>query len=246
MPRPRSDIEPRIVLSARRCFLEQGVDGASLRAVAKGAGTSIGMVYYYFKTKDDLFFAVVEETYAKLLSDMTEALSPDAPIDERLRRLYLRIAAASPTEVETVQLVAREALVSTSRRDRLIERFLAGHIPLVLQALAEGVSQGSVDQRRPLSLLAMATLALGVLPQFIRRAGGDRLPLHDWPETSAMAAELVDLLFHGIAPRAASPPLPAAAPRAAADRPRASEPRTGSKGPASRPRSGKKAPARSR
>ena len=61
MARPRSDIEPRIVHAARRRFLKEGVDGASLRTIARDAKTSIGMVYYYFPTKDDLFFAVVEE-----------------------------------------------------------------------------------------------------------------------------------------------------------------------------------------
>ena len=45
MARPRSDIEPRIVHAARRRFLKEGVDGASLRTIAKDAGTSIGMVY---------------------------------------------------------------------------------------------------------------------------------------------------------------------------------------------------------
>ena len=51
------------------------------------------MVYYYFPTKDDLFLAVVEETYVKLLADMTRALAPDVPVKERIRRLYARMGA---------------------------------------------------------------------------------------------------------------------------------------------------------
>jgi AcrR family transcriptional regulator len=38
--------------------LGDGVDGASLREIAREAGTNIGMVVYYFATKDDLFLAV--------------------------------------------------------------------------------------------------------------------------------------------------------------------------------------------
>ena len=70
MARPRSDIGPRIVHAARRRFLVEGVDGASLRAIAHDARTSIGMIYYYFPTKDDLFLAVVEEMYVTVLADM--------------------------------------------------------------------------------------------------------------------------------------------------------------------------------
>src|SRR4029077_6434218 len=57
MARPRSDIQPRIVRAARERFLAEGVDGASLRTIASDAGTNVGMVFYYFPTKDDLFLA---------------------------------------------------------------------------------------------------------------------------------------------------------------------------------------------
>ena len=58
MGRTPSDIAPRIVHAARRRFLSDGVEGASLRAIARDARTSIGMIYYYYPAKDDLFLAV--------------------------------------------------------------------------------------------------------------------------------------------------------------------------------------------
>ena len=198
MARPRSDIEPRIVNAARRRFLEQGVHGASLRTIARDAGTSIGMVYYYFPTKDDLFFAVVEEVYAKILSDMARALEPNAPVEERIHRIYTRIGALSDAELVTVQLVVREALVSSSRFRRLLARFQRGHIPLVLGALADGVREGSVDGALPAPLLLLATLSIGAVPQFVRRAAGKRAPFSDLPSGEAFAEILVRVLFHGI------------------------------------------------
>jgi AcrR family transcriptional regulator len=198
MARPKSDIEPRIVNAARRRFLHEGVDGASLRTIARDAGTSIGMVYYYFPTKDDLFFAVVEEVYAKLLSDMTRALEPNTPAPERIRRLYERVGAVTETELHTVQLVVREALVSSKRLRRLIARFQRGHIPLVLSALADGIREGSIDPTLPPALLLLATLSIGAVPQFVRRAAGKRAPFADLPPSDALAPILVRVLFHGI------------------------------------------------
>ena len=75
MARPRGNIDQRIVRAARVLFLRDGVDGASLRDIARRARTSIGMIYYYFPIKDDLFLAVVEEVYAKLLGDLGVALA---------------------------------------------------------------------------------------------------------------------------------------------------------------------------
>src|SRR6266545_901848 len=105
MARPRTDIAPRILHAARARFLAEGVDGASLRAIARAAGTSIGMLYYYFSSKDDLFLAVVEEVYGALLADLARALAPDAPVEERIAALYQRIAAMSDEELSVIRLV---------------------------------------------------------------------------------------------------------------------------------------------
>lgn len=201
MARPRTDIAPRILRAARRRFREKGVDGASLRAIAKDAGTSIGMIYYYHPTKDALFFAVIEETYEKFMGDLEQALAKDLPLEARLVRLYERLGSATTDEVDTLRLVVQEALLGSSRFERLIERFLRGHLPLVLDALLEGVKDGKVDDRRHPWVLLMATLALAGPPQFVRRAVGHRLPVAGVPAGTELARELVGVLLQGIAKR---------------------------------------------
>jgi len=184
--------------AARRRFLEEGVDGASLRKIASDARTSIGMVYYYFPTKDDLFFGVVEEVYGKLLADMTQALAPDVPVKERIRRLYTRVGALSDDELATVRLIAREVLVSSSRLERLLGRFQRGHLPLVFATLAEGVGDGSIRGDLPPPLLFLCTLAIGAFPQLLLRVVGPRLPVGALPDRAALADQLVGVLFGGV------------------------------------------------
>jgi len=201
MARPRTDIAPRILLAARRRFLKNGVDGATLRAIARDAGTSIGMIYYYFPTKDHLFFAVVEQQYGAVLHDMELALSPAHPVEERLQRLYERIAALRDEEAEVLRLVAMEGLMGSPRFQRLVERFMHGHVPLILATLMDGIRAGVLDQRRHPIVLLLATAALAGPPQFIRRAVGERMPVPNAPSGKALARELVDVLLHGTAPR---------------------------------------------
>lgn len=208
MARPRSDIQPRIVKAARARFLRDGVDGASLRRIARDAKTSIGMVYYYFPSKDDLFFAVVEEIYSKLLEDWAEALAPGKPPRERLRRLYVRVGKISDQELDVLRLVLREVLVSSARLDRLIERFQRGHLPLVFATLADGYADGSIDKAVHPSLAFLATLALGSVPQVMRRIAGHHLPYQGIPEGEPLSNALIDVLFRGISAesRAATEP----------------------------------------
>ncbi len=201
MARPRTDIAPRIRVAARRHFLKNGVDGATLRAIAREARTSIGMIYYYFPTKDDLFYAVVEQQYGTVLADMELALSAQHPVEERLQRLYERIAALRDEEAEVLRLVAMEGLMGSPRFQRLVERFLHGHVPLILNTLMDGVRTGVLDGRRHPIVLLLATASLAGPPQFIRRAVGERMPVPNAPSGKALARELVDVLLHGTAPR---------------------------------------------
>jgi AcrR family transcriptional regulator len=200
MARPPSDIAPRILHAARERFLFEGVDGASLRNIAKDAGTNIGMVYYYFKTKDDLFLAVLEEVYGRLLEDMRGIMAEPAPAEERIAQLYQRVAAMSDDEFKTVRLIMREALVSSARLSQLARRFLDGHIPLVLKLLQEGAVEARLrSDLHPVALMG-AMFTLGLLPQIARRqlAGTDLDFVKLLPPAAAVASTMYDVLLHGI------------------------------------------------
>jgi AcrR family transcriptional regulator len=201
MARPRTDIAPRIVHAARERFLREGVDGASLRHIARDAKTSIGMVYYYFPTKDDLFFAVVEALYVALLADLEVALAADAPVPTRVQRLYERMGRLSEEELLMVRLVMREALTSTSRLERLIERFMRGHVPLLLRLVQDGTADGSFGSQHAPLTVAMSLMSLAGPAQLMRRIIEKRLPFVEAPRGDALAKELVDVLFKGVAAR---------------------------------------------
>ena len=51
----------QIIDGARRMFLAQGFDAASMGSIAREAGVSKGTLYVYFKSKEELFEAIVEE-----------------------------------------------------------------------------------------------------------------------------------------------------------------------------------------
>ena len=201
MPRPPSDIKGRITAAARERYLREGVDGASLRSIAEDAGTSIGMVYYYFKTKDELFFAVIEDVYQDLLRDILAALDPAIAPEQRVLKLYERLAAMDAREFAVVRLMLREALISSERLIRIARRFEQGHIPQLLATLLEGVQGGRFDPSTHFAALGIATIALGVLPQIMHRLVSDAgLPIAGLlPDRAASAHALFRVLLFGIA-----------------------------------------------
>jgi AcrR family transcriptional regulator len=202
MPRPRSDIKPRILQAAKARFVSDGVDAASLRSIASDADTSIGMIYYYFPTKDDLFFAIVEEVYEAFLRDLETAILPDLGVEQRIERLCQRVASVSETELTVMQLVVREAPTSSSRLDRLVARFMRGHVPLVARLVGDGYAAGAFDRTLHPVVVMLSLAGITVVPQVIRRVIGQRLPpqlIQSAPAGADLAHLLVQILFHGVA-----------------------------------------------
>ncbi len=199
MARPRSDIKARIVEAATTRFCDAGVDATSLRSIAKDARTSIGMVYYYFPTKDDLFLAVVEEVYARLLRDFARALDPKLCFEDRISALYTRIGALSDDERRIIRLVVVEALMSSPRLVRLVERFKRGHVPLLLNLVADGLRHGALRSDIHPFVLMASTVSVGVLPQLVVRVLKEHLPEAAAADGEALIGQLQQVLFHGVA-----------------------------------------------
>lgn len=200
MPRPKSDIDERIVSAARSRFLTEGVDGASLRSIAADAGTNVGMIYYYFPTKDDLFLAVVESAYARLLDDLTGILSPEHDVEDRLRGVYHRIARINEEEFDVVRIVFREAMVSSERLEKVVARFTAGHLPLVLRMLQDGMASGTLRTDLPLPAMAASIGALAIFPQLVARRLTKQIPMLAAivPKPEAFADALLEIALHGV------------------------------------------------
>ncbi|MDN7179149.1 TetR family transcriptional regulator [Caballeronia sp. SEWSISQ10-4 2] len=72
----------QILDAATQEFAELGIAGARIERIAERAGTNKRMVYYYFNSKDDLFVAVMENTYASIRSAERELhLESQSPVD---------------------------------------------------------------------------------------------------------------------------------------------------------------------
>lgn len=202
MARPRSDIDARILRAAGEHFLRDGVDGASLRAIAQSAGTSVGMVGYYFPTKDALFAAVVERTYVAVLDDLAVALAPDATFERQVARVQARLAAMSDEEFLVVRLVMREVLLASPRTPALLARFSKGHIPLVLAAVTSACARGEVRPEVGPVGAVIAALVPSVAAVLARRLLGGALPAGvPLPDAEALAARVREAVFRGIGPR---------------------------------------------
>jgi AcrR family transcriptional regulator len=76
----------QILDAARTCFLRNGFHASSMQDVIAEAGLSVGAVYRYFKSKNDIVEAIAEQ-YATQVSDLLSALvaDPDRSLADVMR-----------------------------------------------------------------------------------------------------------------------------------------------------------------
>ena len=73
----------QIIAAARRVFAERGVSRTTLAQIAKEAGVTRGAIYWHFKNKPDLFFAMMEQVSLPLIDRIDgnlPAVSPGDPL----------------------------------------------------------------------------------------------------------------------------------------------------------------------
>jgi AcrR family transcriptional regulator len=58
--------QQEILAAATAEFAAHGLGGARIEAIAERAGVNKKLIYYYFEGKDELFLAVLEQTYADI------------------------------------------------------------------------------------------------------------------------------------------------------------------------------------
>lgn len=114
----------KILLTAIEVFSKKGLSAAKIRDIAQKAGFSLGFVYNYFKSKDDIFTKIVDlavegagysvksaselngTPYEKIMW-MTEAfLSPDSVAMQHWRLIMLQVATseAIPEEAKKIYM----------------------------------------------------------------------------------------------------------------------------------------------
>ena len=70
----KDDVRKAILESAREEFLEYGFEGSSMRRIAQKSRMTVGNLYRYFRSKEELSDTIVSPTY-KIINDTVRVLS---------------------------------------------------------------------------------------------------------------------------------------------------------------------------
>jgi AcrR family transcriptional regulator len=195
-PRPTVEGERRqqIMEAALACFARNGYHLTTMDDIAEQLPFSKGLLYYYFKTKRDLFLAILDDWMARAMAEWGKLLQPDAPAAEQLgaclaygMQLLTQSAELSRVEFEFYGELGRDPTISEAYRS-LFATFRAE-----FQALLEtGITRGEL---RPVNTDAVAAVLLAIYEGLALQAVTEP-EAFNWP---TIAQEISDMVMRGIA-----------------------------------------------
>jgi AcrR family transcriptional regulator len=102
----------RIQEAARTVFSERGYAGASIELIARSAQLSVGAIYLYFRSKEDLYVSLIEDTLTMFDVEMAQ-LRDRTDVSNRLRETWMilvRWAEKDPEGPRILRLLAQPAI----------------------------------------------------------------------------------------------------------------------------------------
>lgn len=154
----RSDHTRRKILHAAvHEFSTHGLSGARTDAIANSAGVNKALLYYYFKGKQSLYAAAVEEVSGEVVKNALAALDPAYSAGERLLRSAVNHFDRILTQREFQSLMQQE-MVRFRQGDpgSLPHFFRTVFKPLIeglQQAVTEGIRTGELCAVDPLQIM---------------------------------------------------------------------------------------------
>lgn len=166
------DLRKTIKHIAVENFNRHGYHGTTIRTIANEAGCSLPMVYYYFKSKKELFHEIIKVDYFAILKRESESLQAEnlvdhytqfllnvmqlSEYDKKIYRLGIAVYLAFDTDEELCQLMEAWEASIIPRHRQLIVRHLGSSekteiIVRTLVHLLENLIESIVVKHRVLS-----------------------------------------------------------------------------------------------
>ena len=153
-----------ILEAAKVVFARYGIDAARVEDIAAHAGVSKGLVYFYYKSKEDLLFNLLKEELDKLHNFIDKIRRTDLEFTAKLQRLVSGVLEYFEENREFFCIFTPgRGGFTRERRPHLIKRILPRYMKtfdLLSELLQEGIDHGVL---RPIDPMFMAHILQGML-----------------------------------------------------------------------------------
>ncbi len=145
-----------ILQAAVREFAREGVAGARTDAIARSAGVNKALLYYYFKDKESLYQAVLDEVFGGVRIAIENALAQPLPPRERLKAYvgaHFDYIASNALYARIVHAEFLRGSRDSSHLQRIAKEYFRPIFSRVAELLVEGMRSGDFRPVNPMHFI---------------------------------------------------------------------------------------------
>lgn len=118
---PTIDRRKELLDAAARVFARKGFHASRVGDIAEEAGVAHGLLYHYFRSKDEVLETIFREHWTALLERVHAVEATDDPVEEQLRGIAGAMFYGWLHEPDVVRVVIREIARSAEVQERVGE-----------------------------------------------------------------------------------------------------------------------------
>jgi AcrR family transcriptional regulator len=190
-PKRREERKQQILVAAQRCFSRNGFHQTTTADIVRESGVSQGMLYLYFKSKDDLIEALADDRHHGEAALTGIAVREPDPLKSILALLQLYATRLSdPAQTDALR-VGMQGWAEALRNERVRTGVLDGTArarAVLLRLIRRGQKTGVF--RKELEAAAMARVLVAIFQGFVIQATLE--PDLDLEQCFRVVREIVD------------------------------------------------------
>ncbi len=168
-------------------FAQRGFESTTIKDLAEAMGIAQGLIYHYFRSKDELLFAILEESSFVPALRRLLTVSPDQPAADVLAEVARGFSDFLTERGLQLRVLLREA--QTKPQVAVIrQRMIGGGVDLLSSYLEARIRAGELRPHDP-GITARALFSTIVALHLTE------------PPADGLVPAFVDLLLHGIVAR---------------------------------------------
>jgi TetR/AcrR family fatty acid metabolism transcriptional regulator len=140
----------RLILDAAvRVFARKGFHTCRVGDIAEEAGVAHGLLYHYFRSKDEVLETIFKETWAEVLAAARMVEETDEPARDRLSGIAKIMLRSWRRDPDLIRVVIREVVRSPELQRRIgeIHEAFAAIERIVARGQQEGEFRNDIDPR---------------------------------------------------------------------------------------------------
>ncbi|WP_423802535.1 TetR/AcrR family transcriptional regulator [Neobacillus sp. SAB-20_R2A] len=154
----------QVIEAAKNCIISKGLSNLSMKDIAEEAGISTGIIYHYFKSKEDLLMQVLKVSFRRSHEKVMETVEPlQNPEDKLMKHLEnINVVSKENPEYMAVFLNYLGEANHNPQIRKIINKFFNNLVDYTQQYLGDVSIKGTQLKNLPVMIIAMG-IGLGTM-----------------------------------------------------------------------------------